>query len=424
MGRKRVVVVGGVAGGASCAARLRRLDEDAEIVIFDRGHFASFANCGLPYYVGDVISDEARLLVATPELFRTRFNIQVHTQAEVTSIDRDSQTIKVKNLKTGDTRSEPYDVLVLAPGAAPIRPPLPGIDRDGVFTVRTIPDSRRIREWIERTGARNTVIIGAGFIGLEMAENLVKRGLTVTIVEATDQVMPPMDREMAEYVSRHLQKNGVHLHLSDPVAAFQGADKCVTSVITRSGAALPADMVILAIGVKPEIALAKSCGLEIGPRGGIRVNDAMQTSDPQIWAVGDAVEVLDYVTGDSCVIPLAAILISVVVLRSAASIVWTSVHTLLEATPAGVDLEVLVGGPVQSPSRHSVPSCARLGGWARPMGAHSTYAPADDVSARRGSACRGSAAAPAGGVEDRACNPRKRSGRLRERGSTRRMDLR
>jgi NADPH-dependent 2,4-dienoyl-CoA reductase/sulfur reductase-like enzyme/rhodanese-related sulfurtransferase len=305
MSQKRVVVVGGVAGGASCAARLRRLDENAEIVVFDRGHFASFANCGLPYYVGDVIADEARLLVATPELFRTRFNIDVQTRQEVTAIDRGHRTITVRDLDKGETRSEPYDALVLAPGAAPIRPPLPGIDLNGVFTVRTIPDSRQIREWIEARRPGNTVIVGAGFIGLEMAENLVKRGIKVTIVEATDQVMPPMDREMAEYVSIHLRNNGVNLHLSDPVASFGGCDGRVVSVVTRSGATLAAGMVVLAIGVKPEIALAKDCGLEIGPRGGIRVSESMQTSDPNIWAVGDAVEGLDYVTGESCVIPLA-----------------------------------------------------------------------------------------------------------------------
>ncbi|MEO8368662.1 MAG: FAD-dependent oxidoreductase [Candidatus Solibacter sp.] len=305
MDRKRVLVVGGVAGGASCAARLRRLDESAEIVVFDRGHFASFANCGLPYYVGDVIADEARLLVATPELFRTRFNIEVRTREEVISIDRDNRIITVKNLKTGNTRSEHYDALVLAPGAAPIRPPLPGIGLPGIFTVRTIPDSRRIREWIDESRARKTVIVGAGFIGLEMAENLVKRDLGVTIIEATDQVMPPMDREMAEFVSRHLGKHGVNLHLSDPVASFGECDGRVASVITRSGAVLDADMVVLAIGVRPEISLARDSGLEIGPRGGIRVNESMQTSDPHIWAVGDAVEVSDFVTGDSIVIPLA-----------------------------------------------------------------------------------------------------------------------
>lgn len=281
------------------------MDEDAEIVIFDKGRYASFANCGLPYFVGDVITDEARLLVATPETFRARFNIEVRTLEEVTSIDRERRSIAVKDLRSGVVREESYDALVLAPGAAPIRPPLPGIDLAGIFTVRTIPDSRRIREWIESSRGRQAVIVGAGFIGLEMAENLVKRGLKVTIIEATDQVMPPMDREMAEFVARHLRANGVELCLSDPVAAFEGADGIVQVARTAGGAVLPADMVVLAIGVRPETSLARECGLQIGPRGGIQVDESMRTSDPNIWAVGDAVEVTEFVTGESCVIPLA-----------------------------------------------------------------------------------------------------------------------
>jgi NADPH-dependent 2,4-dienoyl-CoA reductase/sulfur reductase-like enzyme/rhodanese-related sulfurtransferase len=305
MPAKRILIVGGVAGGASCAARLRRLDETAEIAVFDKGHYASFANCGLPYYVGDVISDESRLLVATPELFRSRFNIDIHTRAEVIAVDRTDRTIRVKNLDTGAEADEHYDALVLAPGAAPIRPPLPGIDLGGIFTVRTIPDSRRIRQWIEDSRARNTVIVGAGFIGLEMAENLVHRGLQVTLVEAADQVMPPLDREMAEFVARHLLQNGVRLHLSDPVSAFGGQDGRVASVQTRSGAILAADMVVLAIGVRPEVALARGAGLDIGARGGIKVDSSMRTSDPCIWAVGDACEVEDFVTGTPTVMPLA-----------------------------------------------------------------------------------------------------------------------
>lgn len=252
-----------------------------------------------------MITDESHLLVATPELFRTRFNIDIHTGEEVTGIDRRRQTISVVNLRSGETRTERYDALVLAPGASPIRPPLPGIDLDGIFTVRTIPDSREIRQWIDETGARDAVIAGAGFIGLEMAENLARRGLDVTIVEATDQVMPPMDREMAEFVSRHLREHDVTLHLSDPVASFEQAGGRVRAVVTRGGARLATDMAVLAIGVRPETGLARGCGLEIGAHGGIRVSESMQTSDPHIWAVGDAVEVTDYITGDSCVVPLA-----------------------------------------------------------------------------------------------------------------------
>jgi len=305
MERKRVLIVGGVAGGASCAARLRRLDEQAEIVVFDKGPYASFANCGLPYYVGDVISDEKRLLVATPELFRTRFNIEVRTEQEVTGIDRPSRQVEVKDLCTGRVYHEAYDALVLAPGATPVRPPLPGIDLSGIFTLRTIPDSRRIRAWIEETAARKAVIVGGGFIGLEMAENLARRGLGVSIVEMSDQVMPSLDREMAEYVCAHLIANRVPVHLGDAVACFEGVDGRVTSVVNRSGAALAADMVILSIGVKPETKLASDAELELGPRGGIRVDESMRTSDHRIWAVGDAVEVHDFITGEACVVPLA-----------------------------------------------------------------------------------------------------------------------
>jgi NADPH-dependent 2,4-dienoyl-CoA reductase/sulfur reductase-like enzyme/rhodanese-related sulfurtransferase len=305
MDRKRVLVVGGVAGGASCAARLRRLDEQAEIVVFDKGPYASFANCGLPYYVGDVIADEKRLLVATPELFRTRFNIEVRTEQEVLAIDRPSRRIEVKDLRTGRLYQEAYDALVLAPGATPVRPPLPGIDLSGIFTLRTIPDSRRIRAWIDETAARKAVIVGGGFIGLEMAENLAHRGLEVSIVEMSDQVMPTLDREMAEYVCAHLIAKRVPVHLGDAVARFEGVDGRVASVVTQSGAALDADIVILSIGVKPETKLASDAGLELGSRRGIRVDESMRTSDPHIWAVGDAVEAHDFVTGEACLVPLA-----------------------------------------------------------------------------------------------------------------------
>ncbi len=305
MDRKRVLVVGGVAGGASCAARLRRLDEQAEIVVFDKGPYASFANCGLPYYVGDVIADETRLLVATPELFRTRFNIEVRTEQEVTGIDRASRRIEVKDLRTGRLYRESYDALVLAPGATPVRPPLPGIDLSGIFTLRTIPDSRRIRAWIDETAASKAVIVGGGFIGLEMAENLAHRGLKVSIVEMSDQVMPALDREMAEFVCTHLLANRVSVHLGDGVARFEGVDGRLTSVVTQSGNALSADLVILSIGVKPETKLASDAGLELGPRRGIRVDESMRTGDPYVWAVGDAVEAHDFVTGEACLVPLA-----------------------------------------------------------------------------------------------------------------------
>ncbi len=304
-GSRRVLIVGGVAGGASCAARLRRLDESADIVMFDRGPYVSFANCGLPYYVGNVISDERKLLVASREMFRERFNIEVHTEAEVTAIDRSARTITVRNVHTGEARRERYDALVLSPGAAPIRPPLPGVDLPGVFAVRTIPDSRRIRSWIADQSAKTAVVVGGGFIGLEMVENLVHRGLSLAILEMLPQVMPPLDPEMAVPLMEHLAAKGVRLHLSDGLARIEKRAEGGLVVVAESGARLPADLVILAIGVRPENPLARDAGLQIGPRGGIVVDAQMRTSDPNIWAVGDAVEVHDVLTGQETVLPLA-----------------------------------------------------------------------------------------------------------------------
>jgi NADPH-dependent 2,4-dienoyl-CoA reductase/sulfur reductase-like enzyme/rhodanese-related sulfurtransferase len=303
--RKRILIVGGVAGGASCATRLRRLDEQAEIVIFERGGHVSFANCGLPYHIGDIIKDEAALLVSDAEQFRKRFNIEVRLQSEVTAIERAASEIEVRGLLSGELSRERYDALVLSPGAAPIRPPLPGIELPGIFTLRTIPDSRKIRDWIEQKTVRRAVIVGAGFIGLEMAENLVRRGLQVTVVEMLNQVLPPLDPEMAELVQRELVKNGVHLALGDAVAGFESSREGGLIVRTKSGARHEGDMVILGIGVRPETNLARTAGLELGERGGIKVDDQMRTSDPKIWAVGDAVEVRDSVLGGSLLMPLA-----------------------------------------------------------------------------------------------------------------------
>lgn len=302
---RRVLIVGGVAGGASCAARLRRLDEGVDIAIFDRGPYVSFANCGLPYYVGNVISDERSLLVASQQMFRDRFNIEVFTDTEVTAIDREARTISVRDVHDDTCRTEHYDVLVLSPGAAPIRPPLPGIDLPGVFAVRSIPDSRRIRSWIAERRAKRAVVVGGGFIGLEMAENLVRRELSVTILEKLPQLMPPLDAEMAVPVMEHLTASGVKLHLGDGLARIEQRAGGALTVVAESGAGLPADLVILAIGVRPETELAKQACLRIGPRGGIVVDDQMHTSDPHIWAVGDAVEVPDVVTGQETVLPLA-----------------------------------------------------------------------------------------------------------------------
>ncbi len=305
MAKPRILIVGGVAGGASCAARARRLSEAAEIIIFDRGQFVSFANCGLPYYVGSVIADEKKLLVANADLFKQRFNIEVRLQHEVIAIDRTAQTLRVKNLQTGEVQQEPYDALVLSPGAAPIRPPLPGIDLPGIFALRTIPDSRRIREWIDIHQVKQAIVVGGGFIGLEMTENLVHRGIAVTLVEKLPQVMPPFDPEMMTPVQAYIRSQGVKLCLGDGVHSFAAGAENNLIVQTESGEQHSAEMVILAIGVRPENQLAKDAGLELGDRGGIRVNAAMQTSDPQIWAVGDAVEVQDFVTKEWTLIALA-----------------------------------------------------------------------------------------------------------------------
>jgi NADPH-dependent 2,4-dienoyl-CoA reductase/sulfur reductase-like enzyme/rhodanese-related sulfurtransferase len=301
---KRVLIVGGVAGGASCAARLRRLDETAEIVVFDRGPHVSFANCGLPYFVGNVIAEERQLVVASPELFRDRFNIQVRTRHDVLAIDRARRVITVRDLAAGSEREEAYDALLLAPGAAPIRPAMPGIDLPGIFAVRTIPDTVRIRTWLDDRRPRRALIVGGGFIGLEMAENLAHRGLGITVLEKMAQVMPPLDPEIAQPVAEHLRAQGVRLVLGDGLTGFESSGREITAT-TESGARLAADMVILAIGVRPETKLATGAGLPLGPRGGILVDAQMRTADPNIWAVGDAVEVHDVVTGQETVLPLA-----------------------------------------------------------------------------------------------------------------------
>jgi NADPH-dependent 2,4-dienoyl-CoA reductase/sulfur reductase-like enzyme/rhodanese-related sulfurtransferase len=294
----RLVIVGGVAGGASCAARARRLSEKAEITIFERGPFVSFANCGLPYFVGNVIPDEQNLIVATPELFRDRFHIQVRTGCNVTAIDRTRNEIQVADMATGNAYSIGYDALVLAPGATPIRPPLPGIGLPGIYSLRSIPDSRQIRDWLATGAVKRAVIVGGGAIGLEMTENLAKRGVAVEIVEMMDQVMPSVDAEMAQPIHDHLEAQGVVLHLGDSVAGFERAEDGSLRVKTASGRILATDIVVLSIGVRPEVDLARRAGLEIGERHGIRVDDQMHTGDPHIWAVGDAIEVRDINTGE------------------------------------------------------------------------------------------------------------------------------
>ena len=281
----KVIIVGGVAGGASCAARLRRLDEKAEILMVERGPYVSYANCGLPYHVSGVIPEESSLLVATEQMFRAVFNVEVRTSCEAIAVDPKKKTVDLRDVKTGKVTTESYDKLVLSPGAAPIRPPLPGIDLPGIFSVRTVPDARTIREWLHRgeetktgmdsytghqvvTKPKRAVVVGGGFIGLEMVENFAHLGLEVTLVEKLNQVMPPLDPEMARLVERYLVKHGVKLELNDGVAGFRQAEDGSLEVLTASGKAHPADVVILAIGVRPETALAKAAGLEIGQRGG------------------------------------------------------------------------------------------------------------------------------------------------------------
>lgn len=305
----RIAIVGGVAGGASCAARARRLSETAEIVIYERGPHVSFANCGLPYFVGGEIRERRNLVLQTPEALGGRFALDVRVMTEVVGIDREARRVTLENRLTGERSSEPYDALVLATGAAPLRPRIPGIERPGHFTVRNIPDVEALTAWVEERKARTAVVIGGGFIGLEMAEQLRHRGLEVHLVEALPQVMAPLDPEMAAWLHRELRDHGVDLHLEDGVAAFEapasGESALASTVVLRSGTRLPADVVILGLGVRPEVGLARDAGLEIGPTGGIRVDEYLRTSDPAIWAVGDVIEVVNTVTGRPMLIPLA-----------------------------------------------------------------------------------------------------------------------
>jgi NADPH-dependent 2,4-dienoyl-CoA reductase/sulfur reductase-like enzyme/rhodanese-related sulfurtransferase len=303
--KQRILIVGGVAGGASCAARCRRLSESAEIIMFDRGPYVSFANCGLPYYVGDVIKKEEHLMVASPELFRQRFNIDVRLRSEVVNIDREKQLIEVNDRERGTIYSEHYDSLVLSPGARAIRPDLPGINLPGIFSVRTIPDSRQIRQWIDQYAAKQAVVVGGGYIGMEMVENLHKRDIAVTVVEKLPQLMPLLDPEMAATIQETLVKHGVRLSLNESVTRFEQAEGHRIALTLQSGGRIETDLVIMCIGVRPNIRLAQEAGLAIGESGGIQVNAHMCTNDPRIWAVGDAVEVRDVVTGQTGVIPLA-----------------------------------------------------------------------------------------------------------------------
>lgn len=300
----KYIVVGGVAGGASTAARLRRLDESAEIIMFERGQYVSYANCGLPYYIGGTILDRDKLFVQTAEGFTQRFNIDIHTEQEVTSVDSKTKEVVVKNLATGKEYRESYDKLILSPGAAPLKPPIKGIDSDKIFTLRTVPDTDLIRDYILKQKPRRALVVGAGFIGLEMVENLHDQKIEVTIVEKTNQVMAPLDFSMAAIVHQHLRDKGVSLILENGVSSFEETPKGINALL-ESGEKIETDLVILSIGVKPEIKLAKEAGLKIGELGGISTNEYLQTSNPDIYALGDAAEVFHKVIGKMALIPLA-----------------------------------------------------------------------------------------------------------------------
>lgn len=300
---RKVLIVGGVAGGASAAARLRRLDEEAHIVMFERDPYISFANCGLPYYIGDSIKERSKLLVQTPEAMHQRFNLDIRTESEVISLDPAAKTVRVRSRDRGEYE-ESYDALILSPGAKPVRPPLPGIDSAKIFTLRNIPDTDRIKEQVQKEGSRSAVVIGGGFIGVEMAENLKEAGLDVTLIEGGPQILAPFDPEMSAALSKELEEHGIRLLFSQTVQGFHEARDQV-QVQLAGGAELSCDLVILAVGVAPDTAFLKDSGLAMGPRGHIIVNDRLETNLPDVYAAGDAVEVMDYVNGRQTVIPLA-----------------------------------------------------------------------------------------------------------------------
>ncbi|MHA1201245.1 MAG: FAD-dependent oxidoreductase [Candidatus Heimdallarchaeaceae archaeon] len=305
---KKVLIIGGVAGGASTAARLRRLDEFAEIIILERGPYVSFANCGLPYYIGRIIEKQDALVLQTPVDFLNKFNIDVRVNNEAISIDRKNKEVHVKDLRDGDEYKLPYDTLVLSPGAYPIRPNFEGIESVPVFTLRNIPDTMKIEEFITNTNPTSAVVIGGGYIGLEMAENLSIRGIRVTIVELLDQVIPTFDKEMAQFINNEITLNRIKLVLSDGVKSFSvNAVDCIGKycVKTQSGKNIDADLIILSIGVRPESHLAKEAGLELTERGFIVVNKHMQTSDEDIYAVGDVIQITNFITNEFTAVPLA-----------------------------------------------------------------------------------------------------------------------
>lgn len=299
----KLLIVGGVAGGASAAARARRLSEDAHIILFERGPDVSFANCGLPYYIGGEIADREKLLVTTPERLRSRFKLDVRTRSSVETIDRSAKVVRVRDLASGREYEETYDKLILATGAAPVRPAIPGIDLPGVYTLRNLQETDRIKERVDR-GVKQAVLLGGGFISLELAENLVRRGISTTVVEKNQQILTPFDREMTTPIVQALGDKGVTLLLGQSADAIeQTAEGLVVCLSSRQR--LPAQLVIFGVGVRPENKLAVDAGLEVGPRGGICVNEHLQSSDPDVYAVGDAIEIKDVVFGEPTQVPLA-----------------------------------------------------------------------------------------------------------------------
>jgi len=300
---KKIIIIGGVAGGATAAARLRRISEDVEIILVERGEHISFANCGLPYYIGGTIQDRSKLLVQTVKGMAERFNLDVRNLSEALSIDPENKKVTIKNLRNGEVYEESYDKLLLSPGAKPIVPPIRGLkENQTLFTLRNIPDTDKIKTYVESKNPKKAVVIGGGFIGIEMAENLVYRGMEVTIIEMANQIMAPIDFEMASILHNHLKEKGVQLILDNGVQSFADQGR---KVILSDGTEIETDMTILSIGVRPENDLAKTAGLELGARDGIIVNEHLQTSNEDIYAVGDAVEVVDYISGTKAMIPLA-----------------------------------------------------------------------------------------------------------------------
>jgi NADPH-dependent 2,4-dienoyl-CoA reductase/sulfur reductase-like enzyme/rhodanese-related sulfurtransferase len=302
--QKKIVIIGGVAGGATAAARLRRLDEQSQIILIERGAEISFANCGLPYYIGGIIQEREKLLVTTPSDFNNRYGIDIRTRTEAKSIEPENKEVELHNLETGETYRERYDKLILSPGASPLRPPIPGIDDSRIFTLRNIPDTDTIKKYIDQKKPKRAVVVGGGYIGLEMAESLHEAGLQVTICEKLDQVMMPLDFEMAALVHRHMQIRNIEFYLGDGISKFENHPDRIDAVL-ESGKIIPTDMVIFSIGVRPEVELAKQAGLKLGETGGIWVDEYLQTSHEDIYAIGDAIETTHLVTQEKFLVRLA-----------------------------------------------------------------------------------------------------------------------